>query len=207
MISIIFGKEDGQAASIASIAQFLPIFTAPVQGLVHDRFGHRKHALILAAFIFSVSTLILTPHLYSYFPPWTSMLLFSISLTLGPVALVSSIPIVLPAEFVGTGLGFYKSAMNVGITFFDILVGRLQDRSHGKYEAVLWLWFAMSIATSVAALIGLPNLDCKIKNQSSGIDAVEDDIEMRKRRRVGWTGILAFTVVTLVSWIMFFVSL
>jgi hypothetical protein len=81
---------------------------------------------------------------YTILHPLIGMLLFSVSLALGPVGLVSSVPILLPLSFVGTGLGLVKCATNIGAALFDIGTGWLQDQDPDKgYSGVMVCFLAI----------------------------------------------------------------
>ncbi|OLY85259.1 Major facilitator superfamily domain-containing protein 1 [Smittium mucronatum] len=125
-IKIKFGVSDGVAAWNASFSQLLPIFLVPLTGVLIDRYGLRTKFIVVSSGFFLVSILVLG---YTSITPILGMLIFSLSLTLGPVSLISSATLVLSSSVLGTGLGLYKSALNVGSTLIDIWIGFLQDSS------------------------------------------------------------------------------
>jgi len=84
--------------------------------------------------------------------PIIGMICFSISLSFGPVALLSSIPILLPLDYVGTALGIVKSNLNIGSTIYDILVGLLQDLDGGEYDMVMILYLGSSIFVVIVSI-------------------------------------------------------
>src|SRR5690242_1547000 len=93
-------------------------------------------------FITSMLFFLWWPHL----PPIIGMIVFSVSLTIGPVAIFSSVPLVLASSVVGTGLGVYKATLNIGVSLLDIVAGMLQDyashhdipgQTHDEYTPVL----------------------------------------------------------------------
>ena len=117
------------------------------------------------------------------------MLIFSISLSLGPVGLVSSVPIILPLSLVGTGMGLIKSGTNIGASLFDITTGLIQDADPNKgYKGVI-VFFIMIAALAIVAGIVLCILDYSIYDRlldRSAREAIkaqeggEDDIEYSK---------------------------
>lgn len=154
---------------------------------------------------------------YTRLPPVIGMLIFSLSLTLGPVALVSSVPVILPLCLVGTGMGIIKSGTNIGATIFDILVGRLQDADpHKGYDGVLIFFMSISAAAVVAGIVlaiidrifysGI--LDCNslqakmlVRRNSRGelrIPRVEDKVVLN------WVYGSIFVGSAIASWILFF---
>ncbi|KAI9598856.1 major facilitator superfamily domain-containing protein [Syncephalis fuscata] len=112
---------------------------------LHDFYGRRATTAIVSTLLFIGSML-----LFLWWPelsPMVGMLVFSISLTIGPVAIFSSVPLVLASTAVGTGLGVYKSVLHMGVSLLDIVAGILQDRAshhsntpqpvHDEYSPVL----------------------------------------------------------------------
>ncbi|CAG8797255.1 21008_t:CDS:2 [Gigaspora margarita] len=140
---------DVEAAKLSSIAQFLPIFIAPFLGYLLDKFGRRSITLISSASFLTGSIYLLG---FTLLNPAIGMLLFSISLSLGPVAMLSSIPIILPLDYVGTGLGIVKSCSNIGSTLYDIIIGILQDLDGGNYNLVMILYLFTSIVAILVAI-------------------------------------------------------
>ena len=69
---------------------------------------------------------------FSYTNPIVGLSIFSVSLTVGPIALISAVPLLLPLSAVGTALGLYKCGINVGATIMDPLSGLIQD-IYGEY--------------------------------------------------------------------------
>lgn len=81
------------------------------------------------------------------------MLFFSISLALGPVGLVSSVPIILPMSLVGTGMGLVKSSTNIGASLFDIATGLLQDMDdHQGYDGVMNFFIGVGVLSIIAGV-------------------------------------------------------
>jgi len=146
-----FGRADADAAQIASVAQVLPIFIAPFLGYLFDRYGRRCSTLAVSSILFAAAGALL---LNASISPVFAMLVYSASLTIGPMALVSSVPLLLPFRYVGTGLGMCKSAMDTGVVIFDILVGRMQDTQLG-YDAVLCMYIVVGLVVALFVLIGL----------------------------------------------------
>ncbi|KAJ1974886.1 hypothetical protein H4R35_003405 [Dimargaris xerosporica] len=133
LVKLRFHLEDEWAAWYASVSQFLPVFLVPFLGLLIDRRGHRVTALLIAGILFVVSVLLLG---FTQLFPVLGMFIFSISLSIGPIAAVSSIPLTLPLSTVGSGLGIFKSAQNIGNTIVDIIIGQLQDLGQGDPSLV-----------------------------------------------------------------------
>ncbi|KAJ1558326.1 hypothetical protein HK096_002236 [Nowakowskiella sp. JEL0078] len=73
----------------AAVAQLLPVFLSPVFGGVIDKFGHRSLMMTLTASAFLFSIILLN---FTNFSPLIAMTVFSVSLTLGPVSVISSVP-------------------------------------------------------------------------------------------------------------------
>lgn len=90
---------------------------------------------------------------YTTLNPLLGMISFSASLALGPVALVSSIPVILPLSLVGTGMGLVKSCTNVGASLFDIITGLLQDMDTNKgYTGVIHFFILIAILSVLSGV-------------------------------------------------------
>jgi hypothetical protein len=177
---------------------------------------------------FVVSILMLLQHS----PPTLAMIAFSVSLTIGPVALLSSIPPLLrpirstplPARMpllrrpsldserptaVGTGLGLYKAAANIGMTILDILIGLQQDKSTGyvffegesEYYGVLWTLLVVGIL-AVGASVLLWWSDWR--NGSVLENNVPATTEITTIQWWNVSALLLVIVALVVSWWMFF---
>ncbi|PIA14939.1 MFS general substrate transporter, partial [Coemansia reversa NRRL 1564] len=127
LVKLRFGANDAVAAWFASVSQIMPIFLVPVLGWFFDMFGMRTDMLVLSTGTFTLSMLLLG---FTMINPLVGLVIFSISLALGPLSEITAISLILPSSALGTGLGIYKSAMNIGSTIVDIVVGVLQD--HGS---------------------------------------------------------------------------
>ncbi|CAG8692929.1 7458_t:CDS:2, partial [Funneliformis mosseae] len=86
------------------------------------------------------------------FTPIIGMAFFSISLSLGQVASLTSILILLPLDYIGTALGIYKSSSNIGLTIYDIIVGLLQDLDKGNYDMVMIFYVISSIIAIIVTI-------------------------------------------------------
>jgi len=84
----------------------------------------RSRAAVTAAVTLVLSFTLLG---FTYISPAVSLTFYSISLTIGPIALISSVPHILPLTAVGTALGMYKCAINIGATIMDPIVGFIID--------------------------------------------------------------------------------
>ncbi|KAJ2765502.1 hypothetical protein GGI18_006202, partial [Coemansia linderi] len=131
LVKLRFGANDSVAAWSASVSQIMPIFLVPFLGWFFDVFGLRTDMLVLSAGLFTVSMALLG---FTMINPLVGLVIFSVSLALGPLAEITAISLILPNSSLGTGLGIYKSAMNTGSTIVDIVVGVLQDRGSKTLE-------------------------------------------------------------------------
>ncbi|KAI9301473.1 major facilitator superfamily domain-containing protein [Cunninghamella echinulata] len=149
LVKFKFGYDNANAAAIASVSQVLPIILMPLLGVFVDKYGRRTWLMIGSGITFTLALYLLE---YTSLHPIIAMLSFSISLALGPVGLVSSVPVLLPLSLVGTGMGLIKSGTNVGASLFDITTGWLQDRDPNKGYSGVIIFFI--IIGSLAILSG-----------------------------------------------------
>ncbi|KAJ1674624.1 hypothetical protein EV182_002896 [Spiromyces aspiralis] len=228
LIHLRFGSSDEVAAWNASFSQFLPIFLVPCLGFVLDKFGNRPYWMVFSGFTFTLAIVLVG---FTQINPIVGMVIFSLSLAIGPVSLITSIPLILPLSSLGTGLGLYKSASNIGDTIIDIVVGKLQDIGpkatiieDGKHSYhyvmifyVFWGLISMLVGCLVyfvdrTAWMGL--LTCKGSDQKQVLRIIG-----RRRqdpsiliglttwkshvRWWNWVPLVALAVSLIVSWILF----
>jgi hypothetical protein len=84
--------------------------------------------------LISATFLILSSALlgWTYVNAVVGMVFYSISLAFGPITMITAIGMILPADYIGTGLGIYKSSNNVGTSILNIIVGVVQDNSENQ---------------------------------------------------------------------------
>ncbi|RKP25181.1 major facilitator superfamily domain-containing protein, partial [Syncephalis pseudoplumigaleata] len=134
--------------SAASLA--IPVVVSPFSGAFHDRYGFRGPVLILASVVLIIGMALLG---FTMANPVIGLVLFSFSLTLGPVASTTAIPLLLPRSLIGTGLGINKCALNFGVTIVNIIVGRIQDGNHDDgYHGVTDVLLAISCVTLLTSI-------------------------------------------------------
>ncbi|KAJ1964654.1 hypothetical protein GGI12_001288 [Dipsacomyces acuminosporus] len=157
LVKLRFGVDDSVAAWAASFSQIMPIFLVPFLGWFFDQYGLRTDMLVLSATLFTVSMVLLG---FTMVNPLVGLIIFSVSLALGPLAEITAVSLLLPTSALGTGLGIKKSATNIGSTIVDIVVGALQDhgpkaieenRNSYRYVMVFFvIWGLVSAFVAVA---------------------------------------------------------
>ncbi|KAF9202508.1 hypothetical protein BGZ49_007335 [Haplosporangium sp. Z 27] len=121
-----YGLDDQRAGWEASIALAVPLVTYPFLGSFIDHAGKRAWLLLITAcLLISTHLILLTPFEAIPIPPTIPMLLFALSLSLGTLSIVTSMPIL--TKHVPTGLGLHRSIDNIGATLFGTIAGMLQD--------------------------------------------------------------------------------
>jgi MFS family permease len=133
-----FGAGDKLAGYKSSASQAVPIVATPVLGFVMDYFGCRVVILLISAIFLMVSSGLLG---WTYAEPTVGMIFYSISLAFGPISMITSIGMLLPSEYIGTGLGIYKSSNNIGTAILDVTVGVVQDKTANQSYANVMLVF------------------------------------------------------------------
>ncbi|KAI7893521.1 major facilitator superfamily domain-containing protein [Mucor mucedo] len=205
-----FSYNDSKAAATASVAQILPVVLMPFLGVFVDRHGKRTWLMIGSGLSMLFSMILLE---FTQVLPIFGMLLFSISLSLGPVALVSSVPLILPLSLVGTGMGLIKSGTNIGAALFDIATGLLQDADpHKGYDGVI-VFFIMVSCVAIFSGVVLNILDYSIYNgilDAGGRKKIRP-CESKLNNRVSLNPLKAnyfygsiYFLLACTSWIMFF---
>lgn len=142
---------------------------------------------------------------YTPIHPIVGMISFSVSLALGPVALVSSVPLILPLSLVGTGMGLIKSGTNVGASIFDILTGFLQDHdAHKGYESVIDFFIiivTLSILSGITLLVLNRIMYDNLLDAASSAETKQEQLTERLKSNYFYAGL--YIVLVIVSWIMF----
>jgi cytidylate kinase len=90
------------------------------------------------------------------------MTLFSLSLAIGSIMILTSTALTLPRKYIGTGVGLHKTANNIGTTIISVIAGYLQDHAYHdgdtdydediaeEYNGVMNLYLAL---TSLSILL------------------------------------------------------
>jgi MFS family permease len=130
----------------------VPIVATPILGVIMDLFGQRIFILTLSAIFLILSCVLLD---WTYVNATVGMVFYSISLAFGPIGMITAIGMILPSDYIGTGLGLYKSSNNIGTTILDIVVGVVQDHTANQaYTNVMILFLALS-CVGLLLIIGL----------------------------------------------------
>ncbi|CAO3702999.1 unnamed protein product [Rhizopus stolonifer] len=221
-VELHFGSTGVLAGYTASASQTVPIVATPILGIIMDMYGCRIIILLFSSIFLILSTGLLG---WTYVSAVVGMVFYSISLAFGPISMITSIGMVLPSDYIGTGLGMYKSSNNIGTTILDIVVGVVQDHTQDQaYTGVMILFLALACVGFVlicglwaSQYYALDNLLetgrhrrialMKDRNQreidlkTQGLDSYENT----KVRLVNWVCLTLFVVATIVAWVLFFV--
>ncbi|KAI9028236.1 major facilitator superfamily domain-containing protein [Phycomyces nitens] len=141
-VSKHFGTTNVLAGYNASASQVVPIVATPLLGIIMDLFGLRISILLVSAIFLILSCAILG---WTFVNAAVGMVFYSVSLAFGPIAMITSIGMILPSDYIGTGLGIYKSSNNIGTTILDIIVGVVQDNTANQaYTSVMIVFLVLS---------------------------------------------------------------
>lgn len=222
LIQVHFGSTQVLAGYQASASLVVPIVATPVLGVVQDVLGGRLVVLLLSAVFLILSCALLG---WTYVNAVVGMVFYSISLAFGPIAMITSIGMILPSDYIGTGLGLYKSANNVGTSILDIVVGVIQDHTANQaYTGVMVLYiilacigFVLIIGLWVAQRVFYDNLleariakrqrlmDAKNARELNLIRQGKDSYEGTQPKKINFVFIAAFIAALVVAWVLFFV--
>jgi len=124
---------DEQAAWESSVILAIPPIIYPFLGTFIDHAGKRAWLLVVnAGLLIGTYLILLTPYSSVPIPPTVPMLLFSMSLSIGTLSILTSVPIL--TKHVPTGLGLHRSIDSIGATLFGTVAGMLQDSTNGEDE-------------------------------------------------------------------------
>lgn len=152
-VELHFGNSNSVLAGYtASASVAVPIVATPILGIIMDIFGLRIFILLLSAIFLILSCVLLD---WTYVNATVGMVFYSISLAFGPIGMITSIGMILPSDYIGTGLGLYKASNNIGTTILDIIVGVVQDHTANQaYTNVMILFLALS-CVGLLLIVGL----------------------------------------------------
>jgi MFS family permease len=221
-VELHFGSSKVLAGYTASASQSVPIVATPILGIIMDLFGLRISILLISAIFLILSACLLA---WSYVDATVGMVFYSISLAFGPIGMITSIGMILPSDYIGTGLGLYKSSNNIGTTILDIIVGVVQDHTANQaYSGVMILFLVLSCiglfliaGLWLSQYFFLGNLlemgrtkriltmkernDKEIELNRQGLDSYADT----PRKKLNYVYITTFIICLLVAWVLFFV--
>lgn len=147
LVQVHFGTTSVIAGYKASASVVVPIVATPILGLIMDLFGFRicickssyhdvrvyspYYNIVLLSSIFLILSSALLG--WTYVDAVVGMVFYSISLAFGPIAMITSIGMVLPSDYIGTGLGLYKSSNNSKPNHFQRPFISLTSTIHSWY--------------------------------------------------------------------------
>ncbi|KAG2231589.1 major facilitator superfamily domain-containing protein [Thamnidium elegans] len=222
-VTIHFGVDNNILAGYtASASQSIPIVATPVLGIVMDLFGLRITILLLSAVFLIASSALLG---WTYVNATVGMIFYSISLAFGPIGMITSIGMILPSDYIGTGLGLYKASNNIGTTILDIVVGVVQDHTEKQaYTGVMILFLTLAcIGFVLIALLWVSQyyyhdnlLETRRKDRLARMkERNEHELALNKQgldsydstiiRPLNYVYLGIFTTCLLIAWILFFV--
>ncbi|KAF9439310.1 hypothetical protein BGZ76_003840 [Entomortierella beljakovae] len=123
-----YNLDDKQAAWNVAVTLAVPLVVYPFLGSFIDHAGKRAWLLLITTGLLILThVILLIPYDAIPIPPTIPMLLFALSLSIGTLSIITSIPIL--TSHVPTGLGLHRSIDNIGATLFGTIAGMLQDYS------------------------------------------------------------------------------
>lgn len=221
-VQIHFGSDAVLAGYNASASQTVPIIATPLIGILMDLYGGRVTVLLLSSVFLILSTVLLG---WTYVNAVVGMVFYSISLAFGPVSMITSIGMVLPGDYMGTGMGLYKSSSNIGVAILDIVIGVVQDHTKNQaYTGVMILFlvvacigFFLIILLWAIQYLFLDNLletgrkrrialmqersQAEIELRNQGLDTYQG----KQIRWFNWVCLSVFISACVVAWVLFFV--
>ncbi|ORY98508.1 major facilitator superfamily domain-containing protein [Syncephalastrum racemosum] len=222
LISVHFGDTSSLAGYKASASQVVPIVATPILGIIMDLWGLRVVILLISSIFLILSCALLG---WTYVNAVVGMVFYSISLAFGPISMITSIGMILPSDYIGTGLGMYKSSNNIGTAILDIVIGVVQDNTANQaYTGVMILYiilaaigFVLIVGLWFTQRIWLDNIleatrkkrmhMMKEKNEQelSYIREGRDSYENTPVKPLNYVFFTCFCICLLVAWVLFFV--
>lgn len=214
-----FGTSEIISAWTSSVSLAIPVAVSPFAGLFYERYGKRGPVVILSAVFLIIAMGLLG---WSDASPMAGLVLFSLSLTLAPVALTSSVALILPPGLIGTGIGIHKGCLNAGVSLVDVLVGAIQDHQGGSYARVST---ALMVLSCISLLLTCLFWFVDVRFLNGILDApfsIRKHLQEHRQeaylagalipmtpmaRRLSWTAIGLVVMVLILSWVVYGVYL
>ncbi|KAI8343508.1 major facilitator superfamily domain-containing protein [Chlamydoabsidia padenii] len=221
-VTMHFHTTNSLAGYQASASQTVPIVATPILGIIMDMFGFRIVILLLSSIFLILSSVLLG---WTYVSAVVGMVFYSISLAFGPIAMITSIGMILPSDYIGTGLGIYKSSNNIGTTILDIVVGVVQDNTANQaytgvmivflclaaigFVLICILWLSQRIWYENALEASRRKREAYMKEVNARelrlAEGGEDAYADQKLPRTGFLFVGIFGAAFIVAWVLFFV--
>jgi len=144
---------------LSSILTLAAMILTPLFGLASDYVGHRAKLMMLGSLLLIPVYLIMA---YTEIPLYIPMIIMGISFSLIPAVMWPSVAIIVPEAKLGTGYGLMTMIQNIGLAFFNFVIGWANDYS-GSYTLGMWffstlgffgLFFAFSLWRSETSATG-----------------------------------------------------
>jgi nitrate/nitrite transporter NarK len=143
-----------EAALIASIDSFLPIFIAPLIGALVDARGGRIAVCAVASAACVLAFALFLGEGLTADKAELAMLLLSVSTSATPTLVKSAVPLVVERDSLGTAFGIYATFEALGGATGHVLFGVLRDYS-ASYRTDVWLLLGLAAASGIVALLVL----------------------------------------------------
>ncbi len=125
------------------------IFLTPLFGLMVDHFGKRSLLMAFGSFIlFPVYVIMGYTDISLYIP----MFFMGLSFSLIPAVIWPSVAMIVPERSLGTAYGLMTMVQAVGLSFFNIFVGYIND-STGSYGVGMWIFSSLSFVGLLFAFL------------------------------------------------------
>ncbi|ORX58765.1 MFS general substrate transporter [Hesseltinella vesiculosa] len=210
----------------ASVSDVVPIVATPILGVIMDTFGCRVIILLLSSIFLILSTGLLG---WTYVDPVLGMVFYSVSLAFGPIAMITSIGMILPSDYIGTGLGLYKASNNIGTSILNVAIGVIQDKTNDQGYTGVMVVFLILACIGFVLIIGLwftqftwynnileawrakrtaymqEKNDRELERTRRGEDALSDMPSSIFKRSLSYASVGVFVAAFLTAWVLFFV--
>ena len=205
LIYVRFGSTKLVAAYISSLSEFLPMFLPFFIGILMDKKGERVKLIFFTIIAAAVSLFALC---FSSINPIIPVLLLSLSISTGPLSLLSSIPLILPQDVLGIANGLFKSGANIMGVIQDIMVGMIQDKWNDYDYSIVFLLFMSSLALLLGFVLnfinkkhwnGLLNYNLEERMASSHFEDKMND-------KVNYFPLSVLIILLILSWILFLLA-
>jgi MFS family permease len=124
---------------LSSILTFFAMVFTPLFGLLADKIGKRSLLMMIGSLLIIPVYLMMAYTQINLFIP---MGIMGIAFSLIPAVMWPSVAIVVEEQKLGTAYGLMTMIQNIGLFGFNILIGFVNDSTHG-YNAGMWIFSSL----------------------------------------------------------------
>jgi MFS family permease len=130
------GVSRAEGGFLSSMLTLAAMVGTPLFGLLADKIGKRATLMMLGSILLIPVYLIMA---YTQISLYVPMGIMGIAFSLIPAVMWPSVALVVEEHKLGSAYGLMTMIQNIGLSFFNLLIGGVNDATHG-YTAGMWIF-------------------------------------------------------------------